>query len=165
MGRTGIKVRSGAVLGLIFVLSLATETALAQQEVHGQAIGDTYTEWVETTNARDLDRWASYLGPEPLFLPPNHPALRGESAVRDFYARLFADPRFSLVCRQEQVEVAEAQDMAWSSGSCEATFTGPEGDSVTDSSKWAKVWVRLPDGDWKCVLNSWSSNRPGRPGS
>ena len=77
-----------------------------------------------------------------------NPRLR-ELAIRDFHARLFADSRFSLNCRQERIEVAEGRDMAWSTGSCEATFTGPDGDAATDSSKWAKVWIRQPNGDWK----------------
>ena len=150
----------GAILGIALLLLFATERTFAQQEVHREAIDNAYRHWVDATNAKDLNRWASFLAPDPLFLPPNHAALRGEMAIRDFYAGLFADSRFSLNCRQEQVKVAEAQDMAWSTGSCEATFTGPHGDAVRGSSKWAKVWVRLPNGDWKCALSSWSLNGP-----
>lgn len=40
--------------------------------------------------------------------------------------------RARLVCRQEQVEVAEARDMAWYTGSCEATFTGPDGNAAAE---------------------------------
>lgn len=156
----------GAILGMTPVLLLiATGQALAQQEVHRQAIDTAYRNWVDATNAKDLDRWASFLAPDPLFLPPDHPSLRGEQAIREFYARLFADSLFSLHCRQEQVEVAEALDMAWSTGSCEATFTGPDGEAAGGSSKWAKVWLRLPNGDWKCTLNSWSSNGPSEGGA
>ena len=130
----------------------------AGTQSHEEAIADTYREWLDATNGKDLERWASFLAPEPLFLPPNHPALRGETAIREFYARLFADDRFSLDCRQRQVTVAESEDLAWSAGSCEATLTAPDGEAARDSSKWAKVWVRQPNGDWKCALNSWSSN-------
>jgi ketosteroid isomerase-like protein len=157
-GRTAV---IGAVIG-VTLLPVATGEASAQQDVQRQAIGNTYRDWVDATNAKDLNRWASFLAPDPLFLPPNHPALRGELAIRDFYARLFTDNRFSLNCHQEQVKVAEAQDMAWSTGSCEATFTGPDGDAATGSSKWAMVWMRLPSGDWKCALNSWSLNGPSK---
>jgi ketosteroid isomerase-like protein len=149
---------NGAILGITLLLPSATGQAFAQQELHREAIDNAYRDWVDATNAKDLTRWASFLAPDPLFLPPNHPALRGELAVRDFYARSFADSRFSLKCRQERVEVAEAQDMAWSTGSCEATFTGSDGEAARGSSKWAKVWIRLPNGDWKCKLNSWSLN-------
>ncbi len=153
-----------AILCITLLLPLATGRAFAQQELHREAIDNAYRDWVDATNAKDLNLWASFLAPDPLFLPPNHPALRGEQAIRDFYARSFADDRFSLNCRQERVEVADAQDMAWSTGSCEATFTGPDGDVARGSSKWAKVWVRLSNGDWKCALNSWNSNGPADGG-
>ena len=164
MRRDGGTAVIGAILGITLLLLFATGRAFAQQEVHREAIDNVYREWVDVTNAKDLNRWATFLAPDPLFLPPNHPPLRGELAIRDFYARLFADDRFSLNCRQEQVKVAEAQDMAWSTGSCEATFTGPDGHAARGSSKWAKVWLRLPNGDWKCTLSSWSMNGSGDGG-
>jgi len=162
MRRGGGKVIIRAILGITVLLLFATGRAFAQQGVHHKAIDNAYRDWVDATNAKDLIRWASFLAPNPLFLPPNHPALHGELEIRDFYARLFADSLFSLNCRQEHVEVAEAEDMAWSTGSCEATFTDPDGDAARGSSKWAKVWLRLPNGDWKCTLSSWSLNGPSK---
>jgi CubicO group peptidase (beta-lactamase class C family) len=156
--RGGSNVIIRAILGITVLLFVATGRAFAQQEGHHEAIDNAYREWVEATNAKDLNRWASFLAPNPLFLPPNHPALHGELEIREFYARMFADSLFSLNCRQEQIEVATAKDMAWSTGICEATFTGPDGDPARGSSKWAKVWRRLPGGNWKCALNSWSAN-------
>ena len=50
--------------------------------------------------------------------------------------------------------------MAWSTGSCESVFTGPDGEAARGSSKWTKVWVRLLNGDWKCAVNNWSTNGP-----
>lgn len=141
------------------------EQTPAGQGVHREAIDNTYREWLDATNGKDLDRWTSFLGEDPLFLPPNHAALRGEYAIREYYGALFADDRFSLECRQEQVKMAQSQDMAWSTGSCEVTFTGPDGNAATDLSKWAKVWVRLPTGDWKCILNGWSSTSPSGDGA
>jgi uncharacterized protein (TIGR02246 family) len=136
---------------------LATVHAFAQVESHEKAIGEAYREWVAATNARDLDRWTSFLAPDAIFLPPNSPALRDEMAIKDFYAQLFTDSRFSLDCRQERVEIAESENFAWSTGHCEATFTGPDGKEAHDKSKWAKVWKKSSSGEWKCVVNSWSS--------
>jgi len=154
---------AGAFLGITLLSPVATGEILAKEEVHRKAIERAYEEWVNATNAKDLERWASFLAPDAIFLPPNHPALRDEAAIRAFYSRLFADSRFSLKCRQEAVEVAESEDFAWSTGTCEATFTGPDGDTDQDLSKWVKVWKRLSGGEWKCKINSWSSTLAERP--
>ena len=156
---------SRAILGISILLLIGSNRAFPQQEVHRESIDTAYRSWVDATNAKDLDRWTTFLAPDPLFLPPSHPALRGERAIRDYYARSFADSRFALSCRQEQVAVATAEDMAWSTGTCEATFTDPDGNPARGTSKWVKVWVRLPNGEWKCRLNSWSMTGQVLPAS
>lgn len=140
-------------------MTLLVGPSWGQSSSHEKEIAKAYREWVNATNAKDIERWASFLVPGALFLPPNSPALTTESAIRGFYLELFADERFSLDCRQERVEVAGSEDLAWSTGHCEATFTGSDGEESHDRSKWAKVWKRLPTGEWKCTLNSWSSTR------
>ena len=70
MRRGGSTVVIGAILSIMLLLPFATGQAFAQQEVHRKAIDNAYREWVDATNARDLNRWASFLAPDPLFLPP-----------------------------------------------------------------------------------------------
>lgn len=125
-----------------------------------QLINDAYDEWVKATNARDIERWSVFLAPEVLFLPPDHSALSTHDSIREYYLKLFADPNFSLRCRQRSVEVAASGDLAWSTGSCEASFSGPEGQRALGRSKWAKVWAKQRDGTWKARLNVWNSEAP-----
>ena len=132
----------------------------AQSADHERAIRAAYDEWVATANAKELDRWARYLAPDPIFLPPTGPALEGQESIRSFYAELFSDPTFSIDCRQDDVEVAGSEDLAWSTGSCTATFADPDGQPVRAVTKWAKVWKRSPDGVWRCALSSWSPTAP-----
>ena len=151
---------AGAILGVTLLSPVATGQTFARQEAHREAIEKAYTDWVDAANAKDLNRWASFLAPDALFLPPNHPVLRDEQAIRDFYSRLFADSRFSLRCRQERVEVAKSEELAWSTGTCHATITGPDGEAAQGSTKWVKVWKKQSNGEWKCRVNSWSSTLP-----
>jgi ketosteroid isomerase-like protein len=144
---------------IVTVCILVVVPASGQPASHEEAISTAYREWVDATNAKDIERWASFLAPDALFLPPNNPALTDEKAITDFYAELFTDERFFLECQQERVEISASEDLAWSTGHCKATFTGLDGEVAHDRSKWAKVWKRLPTGHWKCTVNSWSSTR------
>ena len=137
-----------------------TAQSAATHGADRNAIGEAYAAWAQATNAKDMTRWASFLAPEALFLPPNHVALQGGDAIRSFYADLFADRLFALTCRQHKVEVATSGDFAWSTGSCEATFTGHNGEAAHDRSKWVKVWKKQSNGEWRCLVNSWSSDLP-----
>jgi ketosteroid isomerase-like protein len=110
--------------------SAAFSNALAA-ETDEQSIHETYKAWVEATNLASTEEVISY------------------------YARSFADPRFSLDCRQEYVDVSESGEMAWSRGECKATFTGPDGNEASVTSRWLKVWIKQSDGSWRCRVNTW----------
>lgn len=138
-------------------LSALPALGLAQSPTHERSIARAYDAWVETVNAKDLEAWSSYLAPGAIFFPPDRPALTSRSAILGFYSELFQDPRFALDCRLEKVEVATAEDIAWGHGSCESSFTGPDGHVAHASTKWVKVWIRQPSGEWKCAVNSWNS--------
>ena len=152
--------KATSIVGTICLICQAFLTinpAAANSETHERAIAEAYRDWVEATNAKDIEKWASFLAPDAIFLPPNNPALNNEVKIREFYIRLFTDERFRLDCRQNHVEISQSEDLAWSMGYCSATFTGQNGEEAQDKSKWAKVWKRLPSGEWKCIVNSWSS--------
>jgi len=121
-----------------------------------EQIRELYDNWVEATNDKDIERWSIYLDEDAVFLPPGHAALESREEIIDFYSDLFLDPNFALTCRQTSVEVSASDDFAWARGTCHATFTSPNGDLGSGTSKWTKVWRRSESGDWRCRLNTWN---------
>jgi uncharacterized protein (TIGR02246 family) len=158
---TAVRGLAGVLLAACCATGAAQSEDASSDDADRKAIGVAYATWAAAANEKDMSRWVPFLAPDALFLPPNHVALRDEGAIRAFYSKLFTDPQFSLTCKQERVEVSVSRDMAWSTGTCEATFTGPNGQRASDSSKWVKVWKKQSDGQWKCAVNSWSSMRSG----
>ena len=144
------------VVFIIGVTSCANESRNAPSDA--VIIQESYNEWVEAVNAKDITWWSSFLAPDAVFLPPDSRPLETTEDIQAHYIRLFEDPNFKLDCKQSFVKVAESKDMAWSRGNCEATFSTPEGESGHGSTKWAKVWIKQPDGTWKCRLNIWNNN-------
>ncbi len=121
-----------------------------------EVIKKTYDDWVNATNAKDIDLWSSFVAPEAVFLPPGSPALETREDIVAYYANLFQDPVFELDCAQTFVEIAESGELAWARGVCHVSFTDPSGNPASGDSKWTKVWVRVEDGSWKCRLNTWN---------
>jgi len=119
----------------------------------------TYNKWVETTNAKDIAQWSTFVAPDAVFFPPDGPALDSKEDIVGFYTKSFDDPNFVLECTQTFIEVADSNDFAWTRGTCKATFSLPDGSIGRGSSKWAKVWVLMEDGEWKCRLNAWNNNQ------
>jgi ketosteroid isomerase-like protein len=154
--------RNVPAIAVIFIfLCVSCSKQLPQQFDDELFINDAYNEWEKSFHAKDIEWWSSFVAPNAVFLPPDNPPLETIAAIRNYYEALFQDPHFSLDCSQTFVDVAESRDLAWSRGTCKATFAGPSGEVVSSSSKWTKVWVRLDDGKWKCRLNTWNYSEGG----
>lgn len=144
---------------LAFTTAAITATSCAPldtREADEAEIRESYNAWVTATNARDIERWAAFLAPDAIFLPPDAPALENTEAIRDYYLKLFADPLFALDCEQLEVSVARSGESAWSRGKCHATFTGEDGSAANAASKWTKVWEKQTNGEWRNRLNTWN---------
>ncbi len=140
---------------LWFVVLTCLTAGVLAADAEESLIKDTYDEWVRVTNTKEIDQWWTFVAPDAVFMPPGEPVLQTEEAIREFYERTFADPNFSLDCRQLSVEIAESGDIAWSRGKCKGTFTDPNGQAASGKSRWFKVWIKRADGSWKCRFNTW----------
>jgi uncharacterized protein (TIGR02246 family) len=136
---------------------LCTAEQAPASDADRQTIEAAYAAWARAADAKDMDTWLTFLAPDALFLPPDSPALDTRESIRQFYSRLFADPLFSIKCKGRKVDLSASREMAWSTGTCEATFSGPNGEASGASTKWLKVWRKQPDGQWKCAVNTWNS--------
>ena len=140
---------------LAFALIACLKTFAAQTDE--QSVQETYRAWVEATNEKDIEKWSAFLATSPYFHPADSSPLANTEDVISYYARSFADPRFSLDCKQEYVDVSESGKMAWSRGKCRATFTDADGKEASGHSRWLKVWIKQPDGTWRCRVNTWKN--------
>ena len=147
-------------LGILIVTCAFLQEVMGSPPVSQEmVIEKTYDEWVRVTNARDIERWSSYITAGAYFAPPGIPALETESAILDYYRKSFTDPLFALDCKQIEVIIADSGDLAWARGTCKATFTDPKGKKGRGESKWSKIWLKQSDGSWKCRVNAWSMNQ------
>ena len=93
----GLLIMGSLLLGQIGAMASAADQGL---------IEETYNTWVEATNSRDIERWASYVAPKAVFVPPGVQVLETKQAILDYYRAAFADPHFALDCEQTSVDVA-----------------------------------------------------------
>ena len=78
-------------------------------------------------------------------------------------AGLFALPGLSMNWHADKVEVARLGDLAYVYGGYQLSMNGPDGKPVSDQGKYTEVWKKQSDGNWKCIVDMWSSNLPATP--
>ena len=150
-----------AIFVLCSGLALFLTSLASTADDDGAKIEETYNAWVRATNAKDIEKWSTYLASNAYFVPADAPSLATEDAILNYYRKSFSDPVFSLDCKQLEVDVVDSAEMAWARGTCEATFTTPEGNVGRGKSRWFKVWVKQSDGSWKCRINTWNNENTG----
>jgi len=113
-------------------------------------------EWSQAAQGRDVDRVVSFWADDATVFPPGSPPVIGKPAIREFVAKSFQTPGFSISWRTTRVVVSRSGDFAYGTGTNRMTFSGPDGKQVTVEGKAVTVWHREPDKVWKCVIDIWN---------
>jgi uncharacterized protein (TIGR02246 family) len=122
------------------------------------AINALYREWSQAIGRRGAEGYASYFVADGAVLPPNEPAAEGRQAIQNWIQKSldkFAvkDPRLNF----GELRVANG----WATR--RFTMTGervPKGGGapVKFNNKYLDVLQKQPDGTWRFVYRSYSSN-------
>jgi uncharacterized protein (TIGR02246 family) len=113
-------------------------------------------EWSEAAQRRDIDRVLSFWADDATVFPPGSPPVIGKPAIREFVAKSFQTPGFSISWKTTAVVVSRSGDFAYGTGTNRVTFSGPDGKQGTVEGKAVTVWRREPEGVWKCVIDIWN---------
>lgn len=117
-------------------------------------------ETVEAFNARDPDRATRSNAPDFVQMVHGQPNANATTNLANVKMQV-ADPALKLTIADEQVEVAEAGDMAFYTTQYAYTFTDPaSGRPATEIGNWVIVYRRQPDGSMK-IFREIISDLPG----
>jgi uncharacterized protein (TIGR02246 family) len=113
-------------------------------------------EWARAAQDRDVERALSFWADDAIVFPPGRPAVAGKSAIREFVAKSFQTPGFSISWNTASVVVSRSGDLAYATGTNRVTFNGPDGKPVAVEGKAVTVWRKEREGVWKCVIDIWN---------
>ncbi len=116
------------------------------------------TNWFADETRRDMEASLSYLAPNAVIQPEGGPTLVGIDAMRSLYEELFKIPYTDLVMQQRTVVVASSGDLAYDIGPWKMVSAGP--DVVIETPGKSTLSWRKLDGQWKCVVMSFSMDTP-----
>ena len=133
----------------------AGDNSAAAADAQGaeDAVRQVESQMLSAFQAKDAPRLASYYGPEALLALPGR-TVRGSDAVGKALAADLADPAFKLSFTNEQVEVADSGELAWTSGSYEASWTHAQTKQVENGQgTYVTVFRKQAEGSWKVVAD------------
>jgi uncharacterized protein (TIGR02246 family) len=111
---------------------------------------------LDRIRARDFTGWAAEFTEDGLFMPPNHPAVRGRAALKAWADSLPPMPAFSF----SHILVDGSGDIAVATTAYAVTFAPPGVPAMPDSGKQLAVFRRQRDGSWLVIAATFNSDLP-----
>jgi uncharacterized protein (TIGR02246 family) len=165
------RIRVSTAISLFCLLSLPTACQTQTPSTQAPSTPDTRAadeatlrklddEWSKAAGAKDVEKTISYYSDDAIVLPPNGPKLTGEEAFRSLWKSMIDAPGFGGGWNATKIEVARSGDLAYVTGNYELSANDAAGKRQTDKGKFLEVWKKQADGNWKCVVDMFSSDLP-----
>ena len=138
---------------LMFALVAGGCARSVNVEQEREAVMALDREWAQSTT--DVEKFASYLAPDATMYAPGAPAARGAAASRAQFEEMSKMPGFSVTWVADKADVAASGDIAFTTGTYEATVGG-----ATDKGKYVTIWKKQADGSWKVAEDIFNSDAP-----
>jgi len=113
-------------------------------------------DWAAACNTKQLDDLVSIYATDALVLRPNHAAVRGNAAIREFFFAVL-DAGLGEV-ELEPLRVDVMGDVAYEAGRCKMLVPYVVGKRREERGKYLTVLARQSNGEWKIVSDCWSTD-------
>jgi len=127
------------------------------------AVRKADSDWVKAAATKNVDAWLAFYSDDVAVLAPNEKTAHGKQNARKAVGELLSLPGLSISWEPSNVEVAKSGDLAYLYGTYQMTATGPDGKPMADNGKMVEIWKKQADGNWKCVVDTWSSDLAAAP--
>jgi ketosteroid isomerase-like protein len=119
-------------------------------------------DWALACNNKQLDDLLEFYSTDALVLRPNLPPIRGTTAIREFFFAALDSGLGDLEVEPLRVELLG--DVAYEAGRCKMLVPVAVGKRREERGKYVVVFAKQKTGEWKAVVDSWSTDLTLVPG-
>jgi len=120
--------------------------------------------WSASAGRKDVAATVAFYADDAVMLPPNAPIIAGQKSIRQAWADMLGPNTTSISWKASKVEVAKSGELGYIYGTYQDSVQDPKGGPpVRDTGKLVEIWKRQPDGEWKCIVDTYNSDLPLHP--
>ncbi len=142
---------------------VARDPAKARTPLGGQSMSRTEAalrqmtqDWALACNNKQLDDLLEFYSADALVLRPNLPPIRGTTAIREFFFSALDSGLGDLEVEPLRVELLG--HVAYEAGRCKMLVPIAVGKRREERGKYVVVFAKQKSGEWKAVVDSWSTD-------
>lgn len=113
-------------------------------------------DWALACNSKHLDDLLTFYATDALVLRPNVPPVRGTAAIREFFFSALDSGLGDIEMQPLRVELLG--EIAYEAGRCQMLVPLAVGKRREERGKYVVVFAKQKTGEWKAVVDSWSSD-------
>jgi ketosteroid isomerase-like protein len=98
----------------------------------------------------------SYWSDDAIVIPQGQPVIQGKAAIRAFVTASLRIPGFRIHWVSEKPTFSPDGRLAYMQGTNAMTVPGANGELVTIAGRGITIWRLEPDGQWRCVVDTWN---------
>ena len=109
-------------------------------------------QWEKDYAAKDVNALAAHYADDAVLVSPGDPPATSDVERRKELQTFLSDPNLKITFSADQVQAAQAGDLAYSRGHYSLTMTDKQTNKpVTSTGSYLTVYKKQPDGSWKAV--------------
>jgi ketosteroid isomerase-like protein len=120
------------------------------------AVRKVMQDWVFACNSKQLDDLVSTYSTDALVLRPNHPAVRGTPAIREFFFAALDSGVGDVEIDPIRLDVTG--DVGYEAGRYKMLVPVAVSKRREERGKYLTLLARQPNGEWRIVSDCWSSD-------
>lgn len=113
-------------------------------------------DWALACNTKHLEDLVDFYATDGMVLRSNYPPVRGTSAIREFFVHMLEGGLGDV--ELDPMKVMVGSDLAFEAGRCKMLVPTATGKRREERGKYVMIYGRQPNGEWKTVVDSWSSD-------
>jgi ketosteroid isomerase-like protein len=128
------------------------------------ALEKTDEQWSAAAGRKDVAATLAYYADDAVMLPPNATIITDRDALRQAWTAILGPNTTSISWKASKTEVAKSGELGYLYGTYEDSVQDPKsGPPVRDVGKIVEIWKKQADGQWKCIVDTYSSDLPPVP--
>jgi ketosteroid isomerase-like protein len=156
-----------ALLTLIASALLTAACGPSGQVDNGAAVAALQAadeQWSAAAGKHYVAGTVAFYADDAVMLPPNAPTIADRNSIRQAWVDMLGPSTISISWKATKTEVAKSGELGYLYGTYQDAAQDPKGGPpIRDSGKIVEVWKKQADGNWKCIVDAYSSDLPAAP--
>ncbi len=133
--------------------------AVEAQASQVQSLLDAEREAVRLSNARDLEALEAAYTDDAMLILPNQPTVSGKPAVRAWLRKLCENREVTFRYENVSAKVPDGGVIGYTVSRYDVTITRSDGSRFAERGRWAQVWHRAGDREWRLMLEAVAADK------